>query len=226
MPGFGKRLGIFGLAAASLGLSACAYDGYGYGGVSAGYGSGGYYGYDDYYGRPYGWYDGYYYPGNGYYVYDRAGHRQRWSDNHRRYWQGRGNGAGRPDRPGRPDRGEWAGRPDRPDRGEWAGRPDRPDRPDRGGSIGRPDRNDRGDNRGRWFGRDGAPRQDAPRAGAGFRDRDVVRQRSDAGEGRGVWGGIPNNARANAVERAPRTTAEPRSVPSRDGRAFRPRTRD
>ena len=65
-------------AAATLGLSACTYDdGYGYGGLSVGYGSAGYYdpyyggyGYGDYgygYGAPsyYGWYDNYYYPGIG-----------------------------------------------------------------------------------------------------------------------------------------------------------------
>src|SRR3546814_1750331 len=36
-----------------------------------------------------GWYDGYYYPGSGYYVYNRSGHRQRWSEGQRRYWEGR-----------------------------------------------------------------------------------------------------------------------------------------
>ena len=66
---------------AALSLGACAYDdGYGYGGLSVGYGSAGYYDdyydpwYDDYYygsryGRYqpyYGWYNGFYYPGTGY----------------------------------------------------------------------------------------------------------------------------------------------------------------
>lgn len=69
-------------ASAALGLSACVTDdGYGYG--SVGYGSG-------YYGDPYwGWYDGFYYPGTGYYLYDNDGRRHRWSDSHRRYWEGR-----------------------------------------------------------------------------------------------------------------------------------------
>jgi hypothetical protein len=99
------------LAAAGLGLSACAYDdGYGYGGLSVGYGGyGGYGGYcDPYYegcysgygygyGDPwYGWYGDYYYPGIGIYVFDRHGRRHRWSDNDRRYWEGR--------------RGHWQGR--------------------------------------------------------------------------------------------------------------------
>lgn len=85
--------------ASSFTLAACVYDnGYGYGGVSVGVGTGGYYDpyYDDYgyyasYGYPshYGWYGGYYYPGTGYYIYDRRGHRHRWSDKHRRYWKSR-----------------------------------------------------------------------------------------------------------------------------------------
>lgn len=85
------------LAAATLGLSGCAmYDGFG--GVSVGYGDGYYDGYDPYvdgYGDLYyssgyyGWYDGYYYPGAGYYIYDRRGSRHRWSDRHRDYWETR-----------------------------------------------------------------------------------------------------------------------------------------
>lgn len=71
-----------------LALGGCsAYDdGYGYGGVSLGYGSG----YYDpwYYGR-YGWYDGFYYPGSGYFIYDRHGQRHRWNNHHRRYWESR-----------------------------------------------------------------------------------------------------------------------------------------
>lgn len=69
-----KRLGMaVALLGATLGVSACATDGYGYGGLSAGYG--GFYG-DPYYaggiaGPAYGWYDGFYYPGTGAFVYDR-----------------------------------------------------------------------------------------------------------------------------------------------------------
>lgn len=77
--------------AASIGLAACTTP-YGYGGVGVGYGSGyGSYGYPAYgYGyEPYwGWYDGYYYPGTGYYVYDRYRRPYPW-DHYRDYWEGR-----------------------------------------------------------------------------------------------------------------------------------------
>ena len=104
-----KRIG--GLCAAlgmALGLTACV-DEYGYGGLSAGYGSGGYYGdsYDGYggggygYSSSYGWYGDYYYPGTGIYVYDQYRRPYRWNDNQRRYWADRqryrgrdGNGQG------------------------------------------------------------------------------------------------------------------------------------
>jgi hypothetical protein len=43
------------------------------------------YGYSPYWG----WYDGFYYPGTGYYVYDRYRRPHRWSDAHRRYWTDR-----------------------------------------------------------------------------------------------------------------------------------------
>lgn len=73
------------LLAATLALGACStYDGYGYSGVSVGYGS-----YGGYASPYYGWYDGFYYPGTGYYVYDRYGSRHRWGDRHRRYWESR-----------------------------------------------------------------------------------------------------------------------------------------
>ena len=82
--------------ASSLGLGACAYDGYGYGRGYASVGYGGYCDpyYDDcyggYYGDPwYGWYDGYYYPGFGFYIYDQYRRPFRWNDNHRRYWESR-----------------------------------------------------------------------------------------------------------------------------------------
>ena len=89
--------------AAAVGLSACTTYGYGgYSGLSVGYGDPYYgygygyprYGYSRYgYSRlgygysPYwGWYDGFYYPGTGYYVYDSYRRPHRWSDRHRRYW--------------------------------------------------------------------------------------------------------------------------------------------
>ena len=58
--------------------------GYGYGYP---YGSSGYgypYGYGSSY---YGWNNGYYYPGTGYYVYDRNRRPHRWTDAQRRYWE-------------------------------------------------------------------------------------------------------------------------------------------
>lgn len=65
------RIRTVGLAiAAALGLAACT-DGYGYSGVSLGYGSAGYYD-DPYYAGGYGgssyygWNNGYYYPGTGF----------------------------------------------------------------------------------------------------------------------------------------------------------------
>ena len=87
---FLAAVGLVGVIA----LGGCGYDDGYYGGVSvgSGYYGGGYY--DDYWGRGYqpsyyGWYDGFYYPGSGYYVYDRGGRRHRWNDGHRRYWEGR-----------------------------------------------------------------------------------------------------------------------------------------
>ena len=83
------------LLAAGVGLGGCAsYSPFGYGnGVSIGYGNNGYY--DPYYSRygsryagysPYGWYDGFYYPGAGYYVYDQYRNPYYWNDYQRRYW--------------------------------------------------------------------------------------------------------------------------------------------
>lgn len=83
------RVRTVGLAiAAALGLSACAD--YGYGGIGGGYA--GVYG-DPYYAggvSPYwGWNDGFYYPGTGYYVYDRYRRPFRWNGAQQAYWQGR-----------------------------------------------------------------------------------------------------------------------------------------
>lgn len=120
------KLALAGAALASaFSLSACA-DGYGYGssGVQVGYADAGwdpYYG--GYTGNPYwGWNNDYYYPGSGYYVYDRSNRRHRWNDQQRGYWQGRSQGwrsANREIRPmwrdygvqGRPGRGAYGGRP-------------------------------------------------------------------------------------------------------------------
>lgn len=107
-----RNLALAAVGAASL--AGCAsFDPYGGVGVGVGYGSpyyggygnyggyGGYggYGYDPYagygsygsyggYSSPYGgWYQNYYYPGTGTYVYDRQRRRYPISDAQRRYWQ-------------------------------------------------------------------------------------------------------------------------------------------
>lgn len=83
-----KTLAAGALIASGFALSACVDDGYG-GGMSVGYSD-----WDPYYGGfsadPYwGWYGDYYYPGTGFYVYDRSNRRHRWNDTQRGYWQGR-----------------------------------------------------------------------------------------------------------------------------------------
>ena len=65
------------------------YDSYGYGGYGSPYGYGySPYGYRSAYGHsPYwGWNDGFYYPGTGYYVYDRYRRPRVWTDAERQYW--------------------------------------------------------------------------------------------------------------------------------------------
>jgi hypothetical protein len=93
-------LKVAALATASLGLSGCVYD------VGLGYASDRYYddygcdpygGYDSYYDCDYrsgfynigfggGWYDSFWYPGHGYYLFDNYGRRHPMRDHHRRYW--------------------------------------------------------------------------------------------------------------------------------------------
>jgi hypothetical protein len=98
------RIHKFGVAALALvsgiSLGGCAYDtygpgGYGYGpysSLSVGVGYGGGYGYGDpYYGgySPFGWYDDFYYPGTGVYVYDSYRRPRMWNDHERAYWEQR-----------------------------------------------------------------------------------------------------------------------------------------
>jgi len=94
-----RNIAITVAAATALGACGGYYNGYGgyggYGGVSVGVGTRGYY--DPYGGdwgyyssRPYwGWYDNYYYPGAGIYIYDRDRRRHRWTGHHQRYWSDR-----------------------------------------------------------------------------------------------------------------------------------------
>lgn len=183
--------------ASALALGGC-YDGYGYGGVSAGYGYndpglyGSPYGYGGI-GPGYGWNDGFYYPGSGYYVYDRGGARHRWNDGQRRYWEGR--------RAGYAD-GRWNGRRD----GRWDGRRDGRWNGSRDGRwAGRP-----GDGRpgGGWRGSDGATRPPIIRPGGSGNDarpdRGGGREASRAARGQGVWGAFPRAGRAVGGERGGR----------------------
>jgi hypothetical protein len=209
MIGKGRRLlAAIGLTSAML-LGGCAYDdGYGYGGVNVGsgyYGGGGYYdGYGGGYYQPGaygGWYNDFYYPGTGYYVYDRGGRRHRWNDGQRSYWEGRrAEGRGR-DNAGRGDgrrEGWWNGRqngnrrydgrrdgnpatttPPVPGQ-QWQGRP-RPDGANNGGQQGwRRDRRS-----GQAVGQPGAQRPQQPAA-----QRDTPRQRNNGWRGRN---GTPRN---------------------------------
>ena len=100
---FGRKafLKIAALATAGIAVSGCTYD------MGLGYASDGYYddaydcdpygGYDSYYQCDYGhgfynigygggWYDNYWYPGYGFYLFDNYGGRYPMRDNHRRYW--------------------------------------------------------------------------------------------------------------------------------------------
>tara|TARA_R110001599_G_scaffold6688_2_gene33200 strand:+ start:5277 stop:6050 length:774 start_codon:yes stop_codon:yes gene_type:complete len=87
-------------AGALLSLGGCMYGGAGYYGdgyVNNGYDCDPYAPFDDYYacdsgygfaniGFGGGWYDQYYYPGYGVYIFDRGGRRHAMRDNHRRHW--------------------------------------------------------------------------------------------------------------------------------------------
>jgi len=143
------------IAAGLLALGGCADD-YGYNGVSvgAGYGGGyapGYYGggYGGYGYAPsyYGWYNDFYYPGTGVYVYDRYRRPFRWNDGQRAYWEGR-----RDAWRGGAIRDQWRGW----GRGGWRG-PVPGAAPAPGGWRGNP---------GRWRGGEGVrPTPSAPRPG-------------------------------------------------------------
>jgi hypothetical protein len=97
------------IAAGALALGGCAYGdvglgmgygspyyGYGYGSPYSAYGyNSSYYGYGNSpyygagYGSPFGWYNNYYYPGSGYYVYDSYRRPHVWSSRQRSYWTSR-----------------------------------------------------------------------------------------------------------------------------------------
>jgi hypothetical protein len=182
-----KRLAAAVAAAGlALGLGGCMGD-YGYGGVGYasdyygdyGYGNYGGYGYGPSlaYGGYGGWYNDFYYPGQGIYVFDRSGRRSRWNDGQRRYWEGR--------------RGQWQGQRGESRRADWNGRrgygrPDgqRPDGQSRYGQRGYAQRPDgqRGDQQ-RWQGRPGVSRPDGVPAAQGYTGRGQWRGNRQPGAG-------------------------------------------
>lgn len=213
------------LAGATLGLGGCTMLG-GYGGLDVGYNDGyydsgygdPYYG-DSYYGNSYyGWYDGYYYPGTGYYLYDRAGSRHRWNDRHRRYWEARrGNRQGRENwsnyrRDGDRD-GRWDGRRDGDRDGRWDGRRD-------GTRDGRWDGRRDGNRDGRWDGRRDGDRNDGRQDWRRGRSGDQTRGTSQGqGQGQG-WRGRGRSDQGTAaatprgpVARPPRNRSEQVAAP-------------
>ena len=220
--------------AASAGLSGCTYGAFG-----LGYGDGYY---DDYYaGSYYGWYDDYYYPGWGYYIYDVGGHRYRWNDHHRNYWEGRRKG-----RDGHEHWARWDRRGDGDGRrgdGEWRGGKDgvdqayRDGRREGGNWDGQRDGRRRGDRDG-WRGNGSAPnsetavatptvRQDSPRRdGRGDGERQGWRNggRGGGGDGRagyrhdgprGGGGGSAGNRGSDAGrQQSSQVAAENRPAPA------------
>jgi hypothetical protein len=211
----GKRtlLKIVALTAAGTALSGCVYD------VGLGYASDGYYndyycdpygGYDSYYDCDYrsgfynigfggGWYDNYYYPGYGYYLFDNYGRRHAMRDNHRRYWGEKRHGWYREHRGRDRDRKDYRGRGRGYSDSATPGVIGWPERD--GGRVRDGDGRRRGDGQGRrgrndqWRGGDGNGAAAVPTP-----NPDYVRGRGDGrrgdGQGRGRWRG---NDGANAV---------------------------
>lgn len=160
---------IVALASVGAALSGCVYD------VGLGYASDGYYDdaygcdpfneYDRYYDCDYGhgfsnigygggWYDNYYYPGYGFFLFDNIGRRYPMRDHHRRYWgekrhnwyrdnRGRDGNGGRYQRRNRGyTDGATPGAIGRPER--YDGRVDDVQRPRDGRRVGRRGSDDRG----------------------------------------------------------------------------------
>ncbi|AQA00509.1 hypothetical protein BWQ93_20125 [Sphingopyxis sp. QXT-31] len=217
-----RPLGIALGALATASLGGCYYgDVNGYGSAYAGndcvsrYGDSYYdydpyayddgYGYDCYDGSDYGagfvnigfgggWYDNYYYPGYGLWLFDSYNNRYPLRGQYLNYWGGRrawwkhhgGRGDGHWNGPGRPGRGDgqWnGGRPGRGDGPRGDGRP--------GNGNGRPDRDDnpwdlRGD---RDRDRDGPRGTRPPRPGAGGPPTGSTTTPIDPGRGDGRPGG-------------------------------------
>ncbi len=143
---------------------------------------------------PYGWYNGFYYPGYSVYVYDRLGRRHQWRDDHRRYWEGRRERHGRGDRHRRGWRGD----------GDSANRDQRP--PERRGRRGARSGGDTSIGEGRRSGWRGDGRR-------GGRDTGVTAtppvNRAAPGVRRGSRTGNSPPMVQNAPQRAPARRAAP-----------------
>jgi hypothetical protein len=218
MAKFSKKLAIrlAALGAATVGLSGCMYDA----GLGLGYADQGYYdcdpyaAWDSYYacdsgygfyniGFGGGWYENYWYPGYGYYIFDNVGRRYTMRDHHRHYW---GNQRQRWSREHRDRDGRWRD-------GYGRGGRDR-DRDGRGGRGGRHGY-DRSGNSGQgadqpigWPERNGGRVEEAPgRAVPVSRDRDG---RGRNGEGRSGGWRNPGNQAPN-VDATPTPQPAPRA---------------
>jgi hypothetical protein len=186
-----------------LGLSGCMYGGTGYYGdgyVNNGYACDPYAPFDDYYACDYGygfanigfgggWYDQYYYPGYGVYIFDRGGRRHAMKDNHRRHWarQRAEYGGHHPrDRTGNPDRRYQRGdRTGDERRGHYRNNNKRDDR------DGTSSRNERGDRPATGRTRQGTPSRAAP-----------VRNRGDRTDRRPATSVRQPQARPRATDRS------------------------
>ena len=213
-----KKLGLrlAALTAATVGLSGCVYD------VGLGYASDGY-GYNDYDCDPYsafdsyydcdnsygfynigfggGWYDSFWYPGHGYYVFDNYGRRFNMRDNHRRYWGDR--------------RQRWY----RENRGHDGGR---------GYGHGRNHDDRRGDGRGYDRGRGDGNRVDAPRPTGAVSDGNWGRRGDGSRGGRGDGRRGRDNGQSNgqAVDAVAQPIPQPMARPGPDGWGDRGRRGD
>jgi hypothetical protein len=220
MAKFSKRLGLklAALTAATVGLSGCMYDmglGY-YDDGYSNYDCDPYSPYDSYYqcdssygfyniGFGGGWYDSYWYPGYGYYLFDNYGRRHNMGDHHRRYWGERRHQWYREHHGRRGDgRGHGGGGRGRDHRnGAGYGSVDQP--------IAWPEGN--GGRRGERPGRRAQPTP--PPTGAvgddwGRRDGDGRRGGRGDGRGRGGWGnGAPPVQQGAEAVPVPQPTARP-----------------
>ena len=228
-----KKLGLrlAALTAATVGLSGCVYE------AGLGYASDGY-GYNDYDCDPYsafdsyydcdnsygfynigfggGWYDSFWYPGHGYYVFDNYGRRFNMRDNHRRYW------GDRRQRWYRDNRGHDGGRGHDNGRGYGRGNGHSSNNNGADQAIAWPERN--GGRRDERPGRRADPTPPPGAVGDGNWGRRVEGQRGGRGDGRrgrdtGQGNGGQNN---NAVSQpAPQPDAQPMARPGPDRRGDR-----